>query len=118
MDPRLIKLLAGVLIVLSLVGWGFYERSGKLSAQKDVVQLHGDLALASERQRETNRAVTALGTATTAANARAEVLAQRRVKESAPLVAQITKLEKVVSDLKSVGSKDCRDAFREWRNGS
>lgn len=118
MSPQLAKLLAGAVLILSLVGWALFERSEKLSSQKEVAVLKGDLELSNERIRENGRAITALGTATTAAQARAATLEGIRRRENAPLVAQIQRFETRLKDLASTGKTACVDAFKEWRNGS
>lgn len=116
MSPQLIKLLVGVAIVLSLCSWALLERSGKLAAQKEVVVVQGKLDLSEERVREQNRGMTALGNATVAANARADVLKTLRDEKNVPLVASIARLEAQLA-AKPAEGKDCRDALREWRNG-
>jgi hypothetical protein len=113
---KLFKFGAPLLALALVSGWALIERSGRLSALNRVVGLEGALELRDERIREQNRSLQALGNATTAANARAQLLAAMRARENAPLVAMIGKLEGVVAAGAQQG-KDCRDALREWRAG-
>lgn len=113
---KLFKFGAPLLAMALLSGWAFIERSGRLSAKNQVVALQGALELRDERIREQNRSLQALSNATTAANARAQLLAALRARENAPLVASIKRLEGVIAAGAQEG-KDCRDALREWRAG-
>jgi hypothetical protein len=107
-NAQVAKLLAGAALLLALIGWGTWEHIGRLKAESA-------LELAQERLRETNRAVTALGTATDKAVERAAVLAQRRRVENQPLVDKLGQLELQLKE-KNASGKDCRDALKEWRN--
>lgn len=114
--PMLLKFAGPAVVIAVLSGWALLERSGRLSAKNQVVALEGALNLRDERIREQNRSLQALSTATTAANARSQLLAAMRARENAPLVASIKKLEGVITAGAQEG-KDCRDALREWRAG-
>lgn len=114
MNKTVVKLLVLALIGAGLAGWALVERSGRLSALNEVTRLKGDLDLCGERIRETNRAVTALSTATTAAQARLAQLEKDRARSNAPLVASIKRLEATLA--KAPPAKGCKDALQEWRN--
>lgn len=114
-SSKLFKFGAPLLALALVGGWAMIERSGRLSAKNEVVELRGALELRDERIREQNRSLQALGNATVAANARAQLLASMRARENAPLVAMISKLEERIAA--GAQQKGCRDALREWRNG-
>lgn len=116
MSPQLIKLLGALALILSLCSWALLERSGKLSAQKEVVTVQGKLNLSEERVREQSRGVTALGNATVAANARAVELAAQHKGQNAAHDVKIVELEKKLAAKLDEG-KDCKAALQAWRNG-
>lgn len=116
LSPGMIKLVAIAAVLAALVGWGLWERGGKYKARTEVEDLQGRLELCEERQRETSRAVTALGTATTAALARGAQLEKERARRDAPLVASIKSLEDRIGS-KEASSKGCVEALREAREG-
>lgn len=114
MNPTLLKLLGIAVLVLGLTSWGFFERSGKMSAQKEVVTVQGKLDLSEERIREQNRGITALGNATLVAGARAAQLEKDRERAVRPLVASIARLETQLATKTPEGA-DCRRALHERR---
>jgi hypothetical protein len=116
MNPALVKLLAAGAVVLALISWALLERGGKLSAQKEVVVVQGKLDLSNERVREQSRGITALGNATTAAQARAAQLLVERAQANKPLVATIARLEGQLAE-KTPDGADCRRALQERREG-
>lgn len=112
----MVKLAVLAAVLAALAGWGLWERGGKYKAQSEVEDLQGRLELCEERQRETGRAVTALGRATDAANARGAQLEKDRARQNAPLVASIKSLEEKIST-KDASAKGCVEALREAREG-
>lgn len=117
MNPTLAKILAALAVVAALVGWASYERIGKLAAQKQVVQLQGDLNLSQERVREVGRGVLALGNATDAAMKRSRALEQERKGKNAVLDRAIALYNERIQNPPEIKECPSGQALKEWREG-
>jgi uncharacterized protein YlxW (UPF0749 family) len=121
MNPMLLKWGGIALVVLSLTTWGFWERSGKLSAEKDVASLQGTVALRDLTLEWQNTAVEALANASEAAETELEWLRAARKRVNAPLAKKVEELEVAIAAPALVGPglkiKSCGDALNEWRSG-
>lgn len=116
MNPKIILALGMALLIASLTAWGFYERSGRMAALRDLETCKGKVELGNERIRESNRAVQALGTATAAAHAEAARLRVEREKKGGPLIEQILRLTERLKKSTPAGI-GCKEGLQEWREG-
>ncbi len=116
MNPKLIAALGLALVLSLLAGWGFYERSGRLAAEKELVTWKAAVNVRDARIQELGRAVTGLETATRAAKVEAMRLRARRAKENTALLDQIGRLGDALKR-KTPDNDGCHEAIEEWRAG-
>ena len=92
-QARLVAMLEIALLVAALAGWGFWERSGKMSALVDVERLTGQIAVQGQQIAEQNTAVENLKKTAAQAHARGRQAAIAAAQAAEGHKAEIESLE-------------------------
>lgn len=113
-SPRLIALLALALVIASLTGWAFFERSRYQSCRADNERLTAQVAILADKIRGQNAAVSELEKKASAAKARG---AQAAKVAQGATEAHAALLRAVEGRISRPEGKSCADALTEIRGG-